>query len=182
MPEPRRCSQEGCTAAAEWRVFWPGEAPLLACTPHKMHALNLGTAMGVAIHAELLPLDPAALVWTSEMGEISGMGGSYERGLQAMVRAGLAWWDAHPDADPRFKGYENVMGVLLEDNADAKALTQAMMDARTTMDDGREVRCGDEATGAMHRWGVNHIFAIRRLGWSDYVRQMTGRPREQEGA
>src|SRR5437588_7108261 len=110
MPEPRRCSQEGCTAAAEWRVFWPGEAPLLACTPHKMHALNLGTAMGVAIHAELLPLDPAALVWTSEMGEISGMGGSYERGLQAMVRAGLAWWDAHPDADPRFKGYENVMG------------------------------------------------------------------------
>jgi hypothetical protein len=110
--------------------------------------------------------------YTSDMGEISGFGGSYEQGCRCMVLAGLAWWDAHPDADPKFKGFKEVFGLIVEDNDDAKALTQAMMDAPISIN-GEMTTVGKYgATGAMHQACINHIFAARKLGWDGYRQEM----------
>lgn len=117
--------------------------------------------------------------WDDAMGEISGFGGSYERGCRAMVLAGIAWVDEHPDANPRYRGLKDVFGLAIEDNADAQALDKAIMDARTTMDDGREVRCGDEATGAMHHAAIQHVFAYKRLGWEQYRQELVDREKKE---
>jgi hypothetical protein len=109
---------------------------------------------------------------TPDMGEISGFGGGYEEGCQVMLEAGVRWIIEHPEADPKFKGFKNVFGLLLDDNADAKALEEAIMNA--TMADGRRV--GSEATGAMHQAVVMRCLAVKRLGWEEYCRQC----REQE--
>ena len=58
--------------------------------------------------------------YTKDMGEISGFGGGYEEACRKMVLAGLDWFDANPDADPQFHGYEGIYGIITEDNDDAK--------------------------------------------------------------
>lgn len=98
---------------------------------------------------------------------ISGFGGFYEQGCQVMVLAGMKWFDEHPDADPHFKGYEGIFGVLTDDNDDAKGLTKAMVDAGNALEGG--------VTGAMHRATVSHVLAARRLGWDEYLRQLADR-------
>jgi hypothetical protein len=110
--------------------------------------------------------------YTDDMREISGFGGGYEAACRAMVLAGLAWFDAHPDADPHFKGMSNIFGLILEDNDQAKALTEAVLNAPVIADDGRHTLARHEATGAMHHAAINHIFAARRLGWDRYCAEM----------
>lgn len=95
--------------------------------------------------------------FTDEMDEISGFGGGYEKCCRAMLDAGLQWLDANPDAEPKFKGNSNVYGVIIEDNDDAKALSDAV------------VSVTDEATGAMHQATVGHCLWIRANGWDAYV-------------
>lgn len=118
--------------------------------------------------------------WSDDMGEISGFGGSYEAGCRAMVLAGIKWIDEHPDADPHFRGYEGVYGILTEDNDDAKALTKAVMDAEFVFENGRKIRCGDEATGAMHHATMGHVLAYKRLGWDEYCKQLREREKDDE--
>lgn len=101
--------------------------------------------------------------WSEDMGEISGFGGSYEAALRAMVLAGVAWSDRHPEADPKFKVMENVTGICLEDNEPAKELTKVMHDAANAVD----ARGG--VTGAMHHFAVVHVLWIRTNGWDAYV-------------
>lgn len=105
--------------------------------------------------------------FTPEMGEISGFGGGYEDACRAMLRAGMEWFDAHPDADPQFSGYKGIYGIINEDNEDAKALSAAVV-APTNGD----------CTGAMHQAVVSHCLFIRREGWGRYVEEMT-RPDEE---
>jgi hypothetical protein len=104
----------------------------------------------------------AKYVFTPEMGEISGFGGGYEEMCRTMLRAGMEWLDAHPEADPHFKGYQNVFGVTLDENADAKALSDAVV-APTNGD----------CTGAMHQAVITACLFIRKNGWDEYVRQMS---------
>lgn len=78
-----------------------------------------------------------------------------------MVLAGLDWFDAHPDADPKFHGFKDVYGVISEDNDDAKALSNAVVAAA----DG-------DCTGAMHQAAISHIFYARKNGWAKYCEQM----------
>jgi len=100
--------------------------------------------------------------WTEDMGEVSGFHGGYERTCRAMVSAGCQWWSGHPDADPQFYGFENVYGIVVEDNEDAKTLSKVIEDAAM----------GD-CTGAMHQACIGHIMAWRRLGsWLAYQREM----------
>ena len=100
--------------------------------------------------------------WTGKMGEISGMGGSYEQGCRAMVIAGLEYWDKHTELDPRFKGWEGVYGILNEDNADAKALTEAALHP-----------VEGDCTGAMHQASISTILYIKKHGWDKYVQEMS---------
>lgn len=119
--------------------------------------------------------------FTDEMGEISGFGGSYELDCRAMLKAGLEWLDENPQTDPQFHGYKNVYGIISEDNDDAKALTKATMDAKIIKDNGKTIRCGDEATGAMHQAVISSIFWIRKNGWQKYVETMSKEtPKERE--
>lgn len=107
--------------------------------------------------------------FTPDMGEISGFGGDYEDACRAMVRAGLLFWDDQPERfDPHYKGMQNVYGICIDDNDDARALDKAILAAV----DG-------DCTGAMHQAAIEHILAIRRHGWGWYVTEMR-KPDEQD--
>lgn len=95
---------------------------------------------------------------------ISGFGGGYEATCQKMVIAGMEYWDSNPDFDPKYKGFKGVFGVLVDDNADAKELDRILVDA-----------ADNDCTGAMHQAAVSHIFAAKRLGWDEYLRQLAER-------
>lgn len=99
-------------------------------------------------------------IFEEGMGEISGMGGSYEQACRDMLKTGLDYWDANPNLDPKFHGYKGVYGVISEDNKDAEALTKAVLSA------------SDDCTGAMHQAVIHAIFWIRKNGWDKYVKQM----------
>lgn len=101
--------------------------------------------------------------FNEKMGEISGFGGSYEKGCRAMLDAGLQWFDANPNADPLFKGFEGVYGVLSDDNEDAKALSSAV----TSVADG--------CTGAMHQAVISSVLWIRKNGWDKYAEVMSSK-------
>ena len=104
--------------------------------------------------------------FTDEMGEISGFGGGYEETCRMMLRAGMEWWDAHPQANPVFKGFRNVFGLITEENDDARALTAAI-----------EAGAGEGGcTGAMHQAVVNACMFIKGHGWPAYVEEMKKRP------
>lgn len=100
--------------------------------------------------------------FTSEMDEISGFGGGYEQTCRNMLKAGLLWLDAHPEATPEFHGYKGVYGIITEDNADAKALSDAIVSGS-----------GGDCTGAMHQACVSTALWIRTNGWDAYVKAMT---------
>lgn len=119
--------------------------------------------------------------WTDDMGEISGFGGSYEEGCRAMVLAGIKWLEENPDKKPEFVGYKGIYGIIKEENDAAKEMTKAMMDAEVFMEEeGKMVRCGDHATGAMHQATVNHALRAHANGWEWYCEQM--RKREENDA
>ena len=92
--------------------------------------------------------------------EISGFGGGYEAACRRMVLAGLAWCDEHPQANPLFHGYRGIMGIISEDNEDAKLLTAALLAAEP------------DCSGAMHQAAVQHTLFIRKHGWEAYVAKM----------
>lgn len=100
--------------------------------------------------------------WRDGMGEVSGFGGGYEATCRAMVAAGVEWSDAHPEASPQFQGFQGVYGVLMEDNDDAKSLSEAVVAA-----------ANGECTGAMHQATIGHVLFIRKNGWEKYVEEMS---------
>lgn len=102
--------------------------------------------------------------FTKAMGEISGFGGGYEATCQNMLKAGMEWLDAHPNADPKFYGFKNIYGLIDEDNEDAKALSKAVVDGS-----------GGDCTGAMHQAVIYHCLVIRKHGWDYYVAEMSKR-------
>lgn len=101
--------------------------------------------------------------FTDDMDEISGFGGGYEEACRLMVRAGLEWMDAHPEADPRYRGFKGLFGLMTDDNEDAKALDAAILAA-----------CPD-CTGAMHHAAVNVVMYVRKNGWEEYQKAMRER-------
>lgn len=115
--------------------------------------------------------DVPGFEWTDDMAEISGFGGGYELCCRRMISMGCAWWSEHPDANPRFRGFEGIYGLIDETNADAEALTKAVIDAS----DG-------EATGAMHQAAITHIMAWRHRfagSWRAYQAEMR-KPRKDD--
>jgi hypothetical protein len=98
--------------------------------------------------------------FTNDMRQISGFGGGYEIACRQMVLAGLRWLDEHPNTDPQFRGYKNIVGVVSEENADAESLSTAVLSA-----------C-DGCSGAMHDAAINHVLWIKAHGWDEYVAEM----------
>ena len=102
--------------------------------------------------------------YTEKCNEISGFGGSYEEGCCKMVIAGLEWFDAHPDADPKFHVFKNLFGLVVENNKDAEALTKHMNTA-----------INGEATGAMMQACMDHVMFAKHHGWDKYIEMMEKR-------
>jgi hypothetical protein len=48
------CGQKGCAALATSRFFWPGAGWRRACTPHALHAVAVGDALGFSVIVEPL--------------------------------------------------------------------------------------------------------------------------------
>ena len=125
---------------------------------------------------ESITVEAHGLVFSNDMPQISGFGGSYERGCRAMVLAGAAWLRNNPDADPKFTENSMLFGAAMlykQCNDDAKALDAAMMDAEVDMGDGKIARVGDECTGAMIHAATRHVLFIKKKGWDRYVEEMT---------
>jgi len=89
---------------------------------------------------------------------ISGFGGGYEKTCQQMVIKGMRWFDKHPDAKPEFSGYKGIYGVISEDNADAKSLSDFITE-------------GVDCTGAMHQACIQHILYAHKVGWEQYLKE-----------
>lgn len=104
--------------------------------------------------------------FTNEMGEISGFGGGYEACCRKMLKAALEWFDANPDAEPEFRSYEGVYGVLPPNNEKAEELSKAVIEAS-----------GNDCTGAMHQAVIQSAFWILQNGWEKYVEVMSRRDR-----
>lgn len=119
--------------------------------------------------------------WQPGMGEISGFGGGYEAVCQAMVLAGINWIDEHPDCILEVEQYKNVFGISTPTTPDMEALEKTMMDAEV-WHEGEKVqdRAGDDCTGAMVHAAHNHVLAYKRLGWEEYVKQMSKEDDEEE--
>ncbi len=107
--------------------------------------------------------------FTPEMGEISGFGGGYEEACRTMLKGACEWLDSHPDADPRFHSYQNIEGVISEDNQDAKSLSKA-----TT-------KLVDDCSGAMKQATISAALWIHKNGWDAYVTKMSKRQKERNG-
>ncbi len=99
--------------------------------------------------------------FTETMGEISGFGGGYEAECRKMLKNGLKWLDANPEANPQISGYKNIYGIINEDNDDAKALSKAI-----TAD-------SEDCTGAMHQAVISRCLWIKANGWDKYVEAMS---------
>lgn len=100
--------------------------------------------------------------YTPEMNEISGFGGGYEEVCRKMVIAGLEWADAKGDADPRWKESEQIYGITIDENEDAKAMQNAMLKA-----------ADNDCTGAMMQATMNHVLYVLKNGWDKYVALMS---------
>ncbi len=99
--------------------------------------------------------------YTDKCDEISGFGGTYEQGCRQMVIAGLEWFDKHENADPKFHTFKNVFGLIMEDNEDAKKLTDHMSES-----------VNGEATGAMMQACLDHVKYAKQNGWDKYIEEM----------
>ena len=119
--------------------------------------------------------------WTEDMGQISGSGGAYERACRVMVLAGLDWLGEHPDAEPKFHGYENVTGILVPDDDDAKAMIDHMIAAAKAY--GKEYEDDDDGvTGAMVQFTVGHARMAHTKGWEAYQKMMRELPADPDDA
>lgn len=103
--------------------------------------------------------------FADEMAEISGFGGDYEAACRAMVTAGVAWLDEHPDADLAFETVENATGIVTPETLDAEELAKRMADVV-------EAEYGDPPSGAMMEACVGHVVWIEANGWDAYVERM----------
>jgi hypothetical protein len=115
--------------------------------------------------------EPQKYVFTDDMREISGFGGTYEDACRAMVVAGLNWLDEHPEATPTFKGFTGVFGLCEHANDDGERLSDAMV-----------APTGGDCTGAMHEVTVRHVLQIRATGWDEYCRISREAQREKEAS
>jgi hypothetical protein len=99
--------------------------------------------------------------------EISGFGGGYEEACRNMVIRGMEWFDENPSASPKFKQYQNVFGIINEENPEAKSLTDTMLEV-----------VGCDCTGAMMQASVNHVMYAAKNGWEKYMEEMT-KPKDE---
>jgi hypothetical protein len=110
-----------------------------------------------------------AFEFTDTMNEITGVGGLEERACRAAVRAGAAWWAAHPQAQPVIEGNPSPAAGVTGTNPAGCALVAAIQSVPFTRDDGTRVRLGDCMTSGLYYASLHHLMFIGTFGWPAYV-------------
>lgn len=109
---------------------------------------------------------------TTAMGEISGMGGDYERACQDMLETGVKWLQERTKKDLQTKlemhGYAGVYGVLIADSEDAKALEAVV------------VAAAKGCTGAMHHAVMSRLSYVAKHGWGAYCAEVLKTEKEND--
>lgn len=101
---------------------------------------------------------------STDMGEISGFGGSYEECCQDMLEAGVKWLNDRAGVDLAMSASPQIFGLLSADSDDAKALEGVILDAAK-----------GEATGAMHHAVMARLGFIAKNGWPAYCAELRKR-------
>ncbi|MXX66110.1 MAG: hypothetical protein F4Z40_03655 [Chloroflexi bacterium] len=104
---------------------------------------------------------------TPDMGEISGFGGRYEECCQVMLDAGVKWRERFPEADPKFRGFQNVYGLCMPENGWARSLERCLVQAPIA-------RFGDEygPSGAQFQAVIERLMYVFGNGWPSYCSKM----------
>jgi hypothetical protein len=111
--------------------------------------------------------------WLPGMGEISGVGGTYEAACRKMLFAGLDWFEDHPDAVPDHREMEGIFGIVKSENDDAVSLDRVLLDAAGPGCTGATHHVVlRHLTGAMHHVVLRHLAYVRHHGWDVYVEKM----------
>lgn len=105
--------------------------------------------------------------YTEKMGEISGMGGGYEKVCRDMVLSGVEHLEKNPESVPEFKEYKNIYGITADENEDMKKLQKVMLKASR-----------NDCTGAMMQASTSHVLFVKKNGWKKYVEEMTQKIKE----
>ena len=116
-----------------------------------------------------IPADDA-LVWTNDMGDISGLDLAYEFACRRMFFAGIRWMFEKPERNPAFRVYKQLPGMALPQNTDADILCEVLV--RAAQPEGM--------TAAMHQAVLGHVLACRRLGWDAYCAELRRRHAPKE--
>ena len=95
--------------------------------------------------------------WTG-LKEISGFGGEYEEACRKMVKAGVEWLRAHPNADLRCKYTPNIFPDLWDGTPDFQEFQDAI------------AHSVDDCTGAMVCAATHHALLIHKNGWDEYAK------------
>ena len=103
--------------------------------------------------------------------EISGMGEGYEKACQTMLTAGLKFLSDHPKFDwSGYRSFKGIVGVVMTDTPEAKALDRAMLDAVEKKGGG---------TGAMHQSVIGHLKFIYEHSYWEWIRHVSQHRGEQ---
>ncbi len=108
--------------------------------------------------------------FNERMDEISGFGGGYEETCRNMLKAGLEWFDAHPDLAPEYQEYEGLYGLITGKNEMSASLDKAVLEV------------GKDCTVAMHQCVVSHLLWIRSNSWEEYAADMEQRKEGEPNA
>ncbi len=96
---------------------------------------------------------------TADMGEISGFGGSYEAGCQAMLDAGVRWLKEHADKAAKVQVLVNphIYGIIKEGTPETEELSKIIVKASD-----------NDCTGAMHHAVMARLSYIASHSWEKY--------------
>jgi hypothetical protein len=98
--------------------------------------------------------------WELGMGGISEISEDYEKSCRCIFKAGMDWFDRNPKANPLFTRNSS---VIYTDNESARELQTVMVQSC--------IGC----TGAMFRVCLSHILHAHKVGWVQYVEEMSTR-------
>jgi len=92
--------------------------------------------------------------------DLSGMGGSYEKGCQNMLQKGFEWLCKHPKANLKGHTYKGIYGIFESDSKDAKELSNIL------------AKSEPDCTGAMHQCIMGHLFFIAGNGIEKWKKEL----------
>lgn len=104
--------------------------------------------------------------------DISGMDASrrrygYEWGCQVLMFRALDWLKQNKE-NPRFHGFENIIGVMIADNPAAKEMEKFALDHDKIREFG--------ATGAMVQYSLLHAMQRHKMGEEKYFSEFQNDP------